>query len=62
MNVKTGRRGHEVVIDDARSVKDISQNYQATRLLTLKESPVIGPAFNYSPNDNSKISDAYVVH
>jgi Mg-chelatase subunit ChlD len=50
------------LLRDGSSVEDIEGDYSATESLKLQENPSIGPTFNYSPNDSSKISDASIAH
>ena len=48
-----GREAIYEVILDNQNQKSVESDTSATRLLTLEEYPLIGPTFNYSPNDFS---------
>lgn len=50
------------VLRDVNSADEVTQDPTASELLPLQENPVIGPTFNYSPNDSLVISDASIAH
>ncbi len=52
---------YELLID-ADSGVQVKEIYNATRVITVKDHPDIGPTFNYSPNNGFITSDQSIAH
>ena len=50
------------VLRDVDKAEDVTNDPTASELLPLQQNPVIGPTFNYAPNDSDVTSDTSIAH
>ena len=54
-----GREAIYCVVKSGQSEKTVATDPSATELITLQAKPLIGPTFNYSPNDYYEMSNSW---